>query len=119
MLRAANGYVRHRIVRWQTKTLDERGMRRERVCNARRWTCCRDLRRKGLAALKVYWLAGIPTVGLCAALAVAVFAANLEDAVDLLGNGEGAEAVCNLEGKWRDVGGRRGQTEAGTRRVDA
>jgi hypothetical protein len=45
VLQAADRCVRHRIVRWRTKTLDERGARRKRVCGARCWACCRDLRR--------------------------------------------------------------------------
>jgi hypothetical protein len=87
VLRTANGGVRHRVVWWRAKTLDERGTRRERVPNARRRLRRRDLWRKRLAALEVHRLAGVPTVSLCAALSIVVFAADLDDAVDLLGNG--------------------------------
>jgi hypothetical protein len=56
-----------------------------------------------LAALEVDWLAGIPTILTCAARAFLVFATNLDDTVNLLGNREAAKTAGNLKGKRQDV----------------
>jgi hypothetical protein len=75
------------------------------VRNTGRRLCVWDTGQKWLAALEVDWLAGVPTILTCAVGALLVFATNLEDTINLLGNREVAEAAGNLKGKWRDVGG--------------